>query len=193
MKRFIFLSFLFMAWSFYELSDGADFIPASARLAPQSETPEDDSKEKIAVRAATSPQTTASIVSTSSLKNTPSAPSIVSATQVEPEPETTSSSANMTETTIEPTEESEVVLSLASLEDAPELFLRKPVKDIRSVQGFQANMRAGPGTDFRILDQLTGGTEVEVLEDTGDGWIKIQHLNDETIGWVSAALLSPQQ
>lgn len=34
MKRFILLSFGFLGWAFYEMSGGADFEPASARLAP---------------------------------------------------------------------------------------------------------------------------------------------------------------
>ena len=33
MKRFIFLTFGFMGWAFYEMSGGADFVPAGSQTA----------------------------------------------------------------------------------------------------------------------------------------------------------------
>lgn len=192
MKRFIFLSFLFMAWSFYELSDGADFVPASARMTTQSETSQDNSVEKTAVRRDFPVQVSASVVSAENAKQTDLTPDPVSTTPTKPVPEDEPVATGPTEISVA-AEEPEVVLSLASLEEAPEFFVSKPDRDIRTVQGFQANMRSGPGTDFRILDQLAGGTEVEVLEEPGEGWIKIRRLDVETSGWVSATLLGPQQ
>lgn len=192
MKKFIFLSFLFMAWSFYELSDGADFVPASTRMTAQSETSEDNTAEKSAFRPDASVQVPAPAVSVENTQQTDPAPDLVSVAATMPEPETPPVEASPTEISVA-AEEPEVVFSLASLEEAPEFFLSKPDRDIRTVQGFQANMRSGPGTDFHILDQLAGGTEVEILEDPGEGWIKIRRLDVETSGWVSATLLGPQQ
>jgi len=52
MNKFVLLSFGFMGWAFYEMSGGADFEPASerlARLAPAAE----ETQEPLAVAAAT--------------------------------------------------------------------------------------------------------------------------------------------
>ena len=38
MKKFILLTFGFLGWAFYEMSGGADFVPASALVTPVEET-----------------------------------------------------------------------------------------------------------------------------------------------------------
>ena len=44
MKRFILLTFGFLGWAFYEMSGGADFQPASARMAANADqTPTQES------------------------------------------------------------------------------------------------------------------------------------------------------
>ena len=50
-------------------------------------------------------------------------------------------------------------------------------------------MRAGPGTDYDVLDKLTQGTEVAILFDNGDGWVELRVLDSGQQGWIADYLL----
>lgn len=62
--------------------------------------------------------------------------------------------------------------------------------DIRAVSGTLVNMRSGPSTDFEVIDQLTQGTQVEVVSDSGDGWVELRPLSGGTTGWIAEFLLT---
>jgi len=62
--------------------------------------------------------------------------------------------------------------------------------DIRSVSGTLVNMRSGPSTDFEVIDQLSQGTQVEVLSDTGDGWVELRPVSGGITGWIAEFLLT---
>lgn len=66
----------------------------------------------------------------------------------------------------------------------------EPVGDIRRVVGDLVNMRAGPGTDYLPLDQVDGGTPVEVLEMTANGWMLVRTLDSGSEGWIADWLVS---
>ncbi|WP_293573403.1 SH3 domain-containing protein [Phaeobacter sp.] len=66
----------------------------------------------------------------------------------------------------------------------------EPLADIRRIKATRVNMRAGPGTAYAILKRLENGTEVRVLEDIGTGWLRLRNLDDGTVGWIAASLLS---
>ena len=51
-------------------------------------------------------------------------------------------------------------------------------------------MRNGPGTSYSVVATLSRDTEVEVLRDPGQGWVKLQVVDSGRIGWMSARLLS---
>ena len=61
--------------------------------------------------------------------------------------------------------------------------------DFRVVSGTRVNLRGGPSTDFEVRTQLFEGDEVEVLDDTGDGWVQLRVLGTEEIGWMSEDFL----
>ncbi|WP_299970947.1 SH3 domain-containing protein [uncultured Roseobacter sp.] len=63
-------------------------------------------------------------------------------------------------------------------------------RDIRSVNGSVVNMRSGPGTRHGVVDQLTQGMQVEVLQDSGTGWVELR-TSDGSRGWMADFLLSP--
>ncbi|MEI4260919.1 SH3 domain-containing protein [Roseovarius sp. D0-M9] len=63
------------------------------------------------------------------------------------------------------------------------------VADIRRVAGDSANMRSGPGTDFEAVDQLTRGTDVEVLDRRG-AWVELRDLNTGQTGWMADWLVT---
>lgn len=62
--------------------------------------------------------------------------------------------------------------------------------DIRAVSGTLVNMRSGPSTDFDVIDQLTQGTEVEVLSSNGSGWVELRPVTGGPTGWIAEFLLS---
>jgi hypothetical protein len=55
----------------------------------------------------------------------------------------------------------------------------------------RVNVRSGPGTGFRRLQQLANGEEVELLQRSADGqWLQVQTANGVT-GWVSSDYITP--
>lgn len=62
--------------------------------------------------------------------------------------------------------------------------------DFRRVTGNRVNMRNGPGTQYSIVGKLLRDDEVEVLQDPGIGWVKLQVMETGRIGWMSSKLLS---
>lgn len=63
------------------------------------------------------------------------------------------------------------------------------VRDLRVVSGSRVNLRGGPATSYTALTQLTDGDKVEVLDDTGDGWVRLRVVTTETEGWMSEDFL----
>lgn len=51
-----------------------------------------------------------------------------------------------------------------------------------------ANVRSGPGADYRVVAQLAAGANVTVNECVAAGWCRISHAGPD--GWVSARLLA---
>ncbi len=66
----------------------------------------------------------------------------------------------------------------------------EPRPDIREITGTRVNMRDGPGTLYPVVAQLGIGHEVEVLSDSGTGWLRLRTLPDQQLGWISASLVS---
>lgn len=59
-----------------------------------------------------------------------------------------------------------------------------------TIAGDNANMRAGPGIDFAAVDQLNSGTPVEILETSGDGWVRLRTLDSGSEGWMADWLVT---
>jgi hypothetical protein len=189
MNKFVFLSFLFMGWAFYELSGGADFVPPSARLEAAAENPP-ASEPGTGTQAPRAPvfvhgsNTEPDPAETRLvLGNAPPAPEPVATPEPEPEPEPVATAG------VAPAPVADVVLSLASLDSISDGTVPAPAKDIRIIDGTLVNIRSGPGTDYPVILQLQGGTEVEILEDPGAGWIRMQNPESREMGWISAGLL----
>ncbi|MFU1477452.1 SH3 domain-containing protein [Roseovarius sp. C7] len=62
--------------------------------------------------------------------------------------------------------------------------------DMREVTGNVVNMRSGPGTKYGRLDQLKRGAPVEVLEDMGNGWLRLRVEDTGRVGYMAARLVS---
>jgi hypothetical protein len=190
MKTFIILTFGFLGFAFYELSGGSEFEPASARIAaapPAEVEPEAQVIAAIASEATPATQTinTASIpkidstpsvtrVSLNLTNVTEAAEQVVAAT-----PATVTDSANTPQ------------IILPSLIATTDTFDITPVDDdIRTVSGNRVNVRDGPSTDYGIVSKLQRGETVQILEDSGDGWVRIQPVDGGRAGWMADFLLT---
>lgn len=166
MKTYVWVSFAFMGWAYYEVSGGADFAPEQPEVAvAEAET---QAEPDIVTRAATP---TLLSVSTSNLAPAPVAeeavvvPVVAQATPAEPE-----------------IVEDQVALASAPVAEAP--------VDIREVASSRVNMRAGPGTNFDVIITLDGGTALEVLEVDDSGWANVATLDRGIEGWMAERLLT---
>lgn len=102
----------------------------------------------------------------------------------------------VTRAVVEPTEIAPVVeeeLDEVALEVEPVVQAPTVVAaplDLRTVAGSRVNMRAGPGTNFGVLDTLAQGTEAEVIEVDSNGWAQIRITSTDQVGWMAERLLT---
>ncbi|MEM9578191.1 MAG: SH3 domain-containing protein [Pseudomonadota bacterium] len=215
MTRFILLSFVFLGLGFYELSGGSDFDPKATRAAqiearlerdalriaalPETPTPATRLAEAPSAQSedGAHPQVTRAALNLVSFE-TVTQPRVAAA-EIHSAPTPKIETAAISEFA------AEQELSLAALEDTPStgasnVFAGTSISassgdvradiDIRVVKGSLVNMRSGPGTEYDVVDQLSQSTRVEVLTDTGNGWVELRPLDGGPAGWMAAFLLS---
>ena len=209
MNKFVFLSFILMGWIFFELSDGTDFKPrVDPALMLTASTPVTipDPAEPVTI------VTTALALPTSTCDSETD----VAVVEIPLTPTRDSSETELSEGTIL-TELPDI--TLVSLENGgvglggllagfdpnviglsktvvpesepqataePEL----PVADLRTISANHVNMRNGPGTTYDVVTRLRLGEEVEILGDSGSGWLRLRLVSNRTVGWISASLVS---
>ncbi len=169
MSRFVMLSIFFLGWAFYEASGGADFskeLKAEKLAALQLE----EDKKHAAALAAEAEKTRlaaakAAVVNEAMVTRAAFDPSSVSVAQATPQP-----------ARVEPTPTTEATAE-------------EPQIDIRKVKSTRVNVRNGPGTRYNVDLKLTRGTRVEILQDPGNGWVKLKVEETGRIGWMAARLL----
>lgn len=76
-----------------------------------------------------------------------------------------------------------------SLNGAAAPVVPQTAADLRVVSGTRVNLRGGPSTTYDVVTQLLKGAEVEVLDDTGDGWVRLRTIPGNEVGWMSADFL----
>lgn len=204
MTRLILVSFALLGWTFYVISGGPDFEPRGVRTAqPQrvAAAPEPASKPA-------APAPVENLVTRVALQ-----PEAIVQTQVEPpvvlDEEETKALLSQVAAGLRANpslfEDQNVTLTLASLEqgvsalqqvatDAPVETvavpeLTEPDKDIREISGTRVNMRDGPGTIYPIIGKARIGQKVEVLSESGTGWLRLRVLPQQQVGWISASLV----
>jgi uncharacterized protein YgiM (DUF1202 family) len=161
MKSYVWLIFALMGWVYYEMSGGADFVPAERQVAVvELEAPE------IVTRADT---TTLLSVSSS---NTVAQPEVSDEEILRAVAQAVALDA------VEPD-----VIAVVEAVVEPEL-------DIREVAGSRVNLRMGPGTGFDVITTLDGGTKIEVLTVDEDGWANVSTVDRGMEGWMAERLLS---
>ncbi|GAW36832.1 bacterial SH3 domain protein [Roseovarius sp. A-2] len=214
MWRFILLSFVFLGWSFYEMSGGAEYRPSANSIQMRAmldnqrpkarplrvnviEIAQDDA-------ARPEPRATHTVRSLDELglkmgltkgltmgkRVDVTLASAAEGDVSRPSAAVKRDDAAMPRITV-PTvavARSEVPKSVPSPEDAAQPFA--PVVETRRVAGRSVNLRTGPGTAFGAITSLARGTEVIVLRDPGNGWIKLRVAGTGRIGWMADRLLT---
>ena len=189
MKTFILLTFGFLGVSFYEMSGGSDFQPASVRIAeaqPEEVQPVQAAAPTSEANAQTAAISTASITK---ISGTPSVTrvalnltnvndAVAAQTQQEPQPKAT---------VIDSTETRQIILPslIATTNTATDRN-----SDIRTVSGNRVNVRGGPSTNYGIVSKLTRGEAVKILEDNGNGWVRMKPVDGGESGWMADFLLT---
>lgn len=194
-NRFIILSFLVMGWAYWELSGGAQFQPQSWPTVDDAEiaAPASDGTTGggdplagvgIVTRADTSALSTFDIDGTVTPSSTDAA--ITAALEDvlgQPQPD-----IDPVEIAAEPVPGPDIAPDVA-----PDVASDPVVasRDLREVTGERVNMRDGPGTDFGVIEQLVRGTVITVIEDAGNGWVRVRVDASGRAGWMSADFLLP--
>lgn len=190
MWRFIVVTFAFLGFALYELSGGADFEP---RRPPETlaEAVMPETVPVVVPRIDDAPEDRLTLVAVDpALTDAPE--TRVDAVSAEAVPEIASPLDVRLELEIPPvTQFTPITRREAETEDPVELAVEAPTgPDLRTVSGLRVNMRNGPGTRYNIIARLASGDAVEVLQDPGNGWLKLKAMEDGRIGWISANLVS---
>jgi len=212
MFRFILVSFGFLGWSFYEMSGGSDFDPINTRMArldTASPTPFDQSSGDVAqIILASAPSvvvdnnpplneavTRVSLNLTTLQEALDQSGSSASATPVANTVDPTAVPVNVAITTAS-ADTPAIIPSLIIQDDAgaatasPAALVSEIGLDIRTVSGNRVNVRGGPSTNFSVVSKLVRGDAVEILEDNGNGWVKMRSVLTGEEGWMADFLLS---
>ncbi|MEP5729103.1 MAG: SH3 domain-containing protein [Sulfitobacter sp.] len=217
MKRFILLSFAFLGWTFYEMSGGSDFDAEAIRTA-RLEALEVKQASKAEPAPAIVAPAPAVVVDTAPLAPTdvtrvslnlttldqtdvPQAPSPQAADTPQVAELQTAALPDVADTPV-PQNVSVVTSSASTPAIIPSLInpndgvsenltvaTAVSEEDIRTVSGNRVNVRGGPGTDFGIVSKLVRGDAVKIVEDNGDGWVRLEPLDGGPSGWMADFLL----
>lgn len=202
MGRFIILSFLFLGWAFYQLSGGSSFDPEATRL---SRVDGPSASDAVGVSNAT-----VAVAEAPEIKTEPITLELATVEEVlKPQKRLQTRPARVTEARLEQAslevEEQQQIILPSLIENAvPSEDGIRPVDfssnapaaapvaslDRRVVTGSRVNVRGGPGTDFQVVNSLVRGAEVEVLEDPGNGWVRMRPVGGGPAGWMADFLLT---
>ncbi len=204
--RLILVSFAALALVFYELSGGADFEPRgtrdAARFADQTEsirtaTAEAPATPVLAPRKIREPATTPVLTEPPQVTVSDTPAATPDATAQDTAPQATNLPRLAQGTTASNLQLASLSDGLAGFQTAPAAQQQlapqpapEPAPDLREITGTRVNMRQGPGTNFGIIARLSLGHEVEVLSESGTGWLRLRTHPQGTVGWISASLVS---
>ncbi|MFC3613845.1 SH3 domain-containing protein [Lutimaribacter marinistellae] len=220
MPKYIIVSFLFLGLAFYELSGGADFEPRGTRPAAEERVaraepvepvtkraPKQDRAQDIVAKQVISTRNAPAVAADDNTELTTAEANSEGLLRVaagyntdfgfDSDPTRTITLASLGQTTTSlqvvrdsPLRNRQVATPAAAEYVSPGAATTPEVqRDIREVTGTRVNMRMGPGTNYPVITRLNLGHEVEVLE-SGNGWLRLRVLPEQTVGWISASLVS---
>lgn len=181
MWRLIVVSFAFLFLAFYELSGGADFEPTETVQAAPKLTP----------MVAEMPQTVLPNIPEIGIQTAKVAAKVGTGNIQLATLATAVSDAAPAEMAVSATQQpaSEVVIP-SLVVDAAYAPETETVPDMRFIAGKSVNMRNGPGTGYSVTDRLVSGQQVQVLQEPGNGWLKLKVLETGHVGWMADWLVS---
>ncbi|MDK3018607.1 SH3 domain-containing protein [Pseudodonghicola flavimaris] len=209
MPRFVLFSFLILAWVFYELSGGSDFVPRGLRPAPEarqaSTVPTTDTPPPVIAprraEAGATMSTPAQQPPRPDRIRSERAPTLTFATS----PDAAKARLSTLGTSLgsdlsdgltgglELTSLAQGAAGLHAAAPAPAVAtpqIETPPPDLRRVTGLRVNMREGPGTIYPVTARLQLGDEVTVLSESGTGWLRLRVTASGQLGWIAASLIS---
>ncbi|MFD2738115.1 SH3 domain-containing protein [Sulfitobacter aestuarii] len=211
MARFIFITFGFLGWAFFEMSGGTNFDPDAYRLARAAEA-ESDSQTVVAERstAATSPRnverrqplvTQAAFASNTTMgaSVTPALLNLTTRVPVQKAvardddrmPNAKANGGSVVSSADTPAIILPSLIGSAQAGTVQKAALESDTgHDLRVVSGDRVNVRGGPGTKYSIVNKMSRGDEVEILRDNGNGWVKLRPVDGGPVGWMADFLLA---
>ena len=212
MVRFILVTFAFLAWLFYIMSGGADFDPDRARAEMSKTNP---LKQREQADAGSQRERTEDVEVTRVSLDLTSVDDVLNGTDGTEQPQRLPQSRTATQPaslSAAPAENVEIYPSLtesASLSQDIDRVIPSLIQDaspqnaaavaqvsaaggadIRVVTGSRVNVRGGPGTSYGVVGKLVEGDRVEVLDDSGTGWVRMRPADGGTVGWMADFLLT---
>ncbi len=198
MWRLILATFAFLGWSFYVLSGGADYEPRVESIQARAKL------NDVRPRAR---QTETQLASAESAEETAEEESVTRAL------------SSLDNLDISSDGQAQITLASADANDASgakfesdigkvDILTQTPeiaqagiildgnaepspsARDIRRVTGTVVNLRDGPSTFYLAVGKLRQGDEVEVLEASDDGWLKIHVTESGQTGWMADWLVT---
>ncbi|MBO9395939.1 SH3 domain-containing protein [Shimia sp. R9_2] len=198
MNKFVIVSFGIMGWAFWELSGGADFEPKSQRIVESAhtepaiastamETSATVTKNESIVRVVTSVPT---VRATPAVVRTANTASVIPAVQPGITNNVFATSRNVNLASYE-TPNAAFVPAVAEATPVPAAEpAPRATADMRQVRGSRVNMRGGPGIGYGVLAVLSRGQEVQILRESGSGWLKLRDQESGIVGWMSAKMIT---
>lgn len=185
MGKIIVITFAFMVFAFYELSGGSDFVAiADEKRAVQAVELAEEERLLAAAKAER--------LKATPKPETPTAPDVILASAVVAPAEATASALSLSDAVSDALDEAnaETVTAPVIVEEVIAEAVEVAPADIREVTAARVNMRDGPGQNFSVIAKLTNGEQVEILQDPGDGWVKLRVANSGREGWMADFLLT---
>ena len=188
MVRLFVLTFGFLGWAWFELSGGSEFEPgnngltllAKVEAEPLPLTVTTASVSAVDVPEVTRADSGGADLATVSAASFPEQTRVVTVVPHPARPKATPVASEPVKLAL-----AETVVKGETIVAAP-VAAAEPVKiDYRTVTGNRVNLREGPGTSFGVVTQLRRGDDVEVLQDSGNGWVKLRAFDGNDIGWMS--------
>ena len=206
MKRFILITFAFMAWGFYELSGGDEFEPVRASVQASTPVAQEELPAAPVEQAEVASEETPSAQETAFVDTDPpaGAPVVVDTSSLgeavqgaaQDVAETVPENADVPRSdgvVLSSTDTPAIIPSLIVDDTTPtqtQATATQEPFDVRRVSGSRVNVRGGPGTDYGVVTRLVRGDEVEVIQDDGTGWVKMRPMDGGPVGWMADFLLT---
>ena len=199
LESYVPATFVFLFIAFFQLSGGTNYVPKEGSRQAES------AKERAVEATRTAmvmPKKAETVAVTSSKSAAPEAVVSRASINLSELPTAPRKAQALTPVTLEdlkPKSAMKVTLLTSPIPASPAQALAGPReetatatsdKDLRTILKSRVNMRMGPGTNFNVVSKLDIGAEVELLQEPGNGWMKLRVVETGRVGWMADYLVS---